>query len=208
MQTAVDLLFQRYGLSLDVELCACLLRNSRRFVVLLVGVADVFVLQEVLPPNDRAPLLVLLFQPLLDDVLDAAADHVVGIRTERLACFAFVLGMAARDIVICFGLRLGDDVGAVLEVDLQPWCPSHLLLLLLLLPKGRLDAREEGLRLRTGSASHFRQVYLRDLEGVGRALVSRLIPRRLREAEWSTGAVERDRRLRWQTRFGGGRGAR
>ena len=118
----------------------------------------------------------LLFEPLFDHVLDAATDHVVGIRTEWLARFAFVLRVATRDIVV-YILSLGDNVGTVFEVDLQPRCPSHLLLLLLLFLQRSLNPGEESLRLRTGTASNFRQIYLRDLEGVGRPFIRSLISR-------------------------------
>lgn len=97
----------------------------------------------------------LLLQPLFDHILDAATNHIVGVRAERLTGFTFVLGMATRHIVIhILGLR--DDVGTVFEVDLQPWSPPQLLLLLLLFLQGSLDPCEESLRLRTGSASNFR----------------------------------------------------
>ena len=146
----------------------------------------------------------LLLKPLFDHVLDAATNHIVGVGTERLVGFTFVIRMAARDIVIHI-LGLGDDVGTVFEVNLQTRGPSHLLLLLLLLFLQRsLDPSEERLRLWTGSASNFGQVYLRDLEGVGRTSIGSLISRRLREAEWSICSMERYCRLRRQSCFRGG----
>lgn len=54
MQTAVDLFLERHGLTLETELGAGLARMCGRVVlaVLLIGVADVLVLEEVLPPNN------------------------------------------------------------------------------------------------------------------------------------------------------------
>ena len=54
MQTAVDLVLERHGLALQIELGAGLLRvrGCVLLAVWLIGVANVLVFEEVLPPNN------------------------------------------------------------------------------------------------------------------------------------------------------------
>lgn len=53
MQTAVDLVLERHGLTLDIELCAGVsrIRGGILFAVPLIRVANVLIFEEVLPPN-------------------------------------------------------------------------------------------------------------------------------------------------------------